>query len=257
MWYNIFNNKTMGCEYVKPFETAEYLVRLLNPADENELRKVQRLRYRYLLAEFDERKNDPEGLDDDGFDAFSDSILVIDKETGEIVGTYRTATEETLKERAFKSEKEFDISALKTAPGGVVEASRAVVHPDCRSGVVIGLLWKALISYAEARDKRYIIGTCSLHGTDPGLYEDCTSVLRRRYLFEDCEIKAVRQAFEYGRSDIPEEEATMPKLLGMYLKFGAKTSQNGFIDYAFNCCDVLTVLDREKIDRRLYRFIMR
>ena len=59
-------------------ETGDYLVRLLDPSDPSELREVQRLRYEYLLKDFDEKKNEAEGLDDDGYDPLTESI----KETG-------------------------------------------------------------------------------------------------------------------------------------------------------------------------------
>ena len=64
-----------------------YTVSLLDHDDKEKLMEVQRLRYTYLLREFDAGKNDPYGLDDDGYDAFSDSIIVSDAETGMIVGT--------------------------------------------------------------------------------------------------------------------------------------------------------------------------
>ena len=84
---------------MKPIETTNYLIRLLDPKDPDELREVQRLRYDFLLREFDEKKAESGGLDDDGYDAYTDSILAIDKRTGRIVGTYRLATARTLKAR--------------------------------------------------------------------------------------------------------------------------------------------------------------
>ncbi len=239
-------------------ETADYLVRLLDLKNEKELNDVRRLRYRFLLKEFNPNMSDGEGLDDDGYDSFSDSILVIEKSSGLIVGTYRVATDATLKGKKFKSENEFDFSSLKSAPGGIVEAGRAVVHGDYRTGVVIGLLWKALFLYAEEHGLRYIIGTCSLHGTDPSVYAGCTSVLNNKYLCRDFDIRAVSNAFEYGkRHGLNEEDIQIPGLLKAYLRFGAKVSQNGFIDYEFNCCDVMIVLDRQIIDQRMLKYFMR
>ena len=240
------------------FETKDYLVRLMDNGSEKELREVQKLRYKYLLQEFDEKKNDEDGLDDDGFDEYSESILVIEKKSGKIVGTYRVATEKTLKGKRFKSEEEFDISALRSDPGGVVEAGRAVVHGDFRNGIVIGLLWKALITYATDRGLRYVIGTCSLHGTDPSPYAKCTSYLNQHFICEKFDVRAVRDAFEYGtEKDVSSDEAQVPGLLKAYLSLGARVSGNGFIDYDFNCCDVMIVLDLQNTDERMLRFVMR
>ena len=235
-------------------ESADYLVRLLDHSNREELREVQRLRYDYLLRDFDEQKSDPDGLDDDGWDAYSDSILAIEKKTGKIVGTYRVATGKTLNGKLYKSEEEFDISALRADPDGIVEAGRAVVHENYRNGIVISLLWKGLLSYAEDRGIRYIFGTCSLHGTDPMLYTNCTSFLNQYKRSDQFDVRAVRNAFEYGTlKDLSMPEADLPGLLKAYLNMGAKVSQNGFIDDEFNSCDVMIIIDRLHMNERYIR----
>ena len=219
---------TKGFLIMEHTVSSGYTLRLLDPDNKEELKEVQRLRYEYLLREFDARKNDAEGIDDDGYDAYADSIVVTENRTGRIVGTYRLTTEKTLCGKPFKSEEEFDISAVRSAPGGIVEAGRAVVHGDFRDGAVISLLWKGLISYAKEHGLRYIIGTCSLHGTDPAVYEDCTSVLRQYYLCRSFDIRAVGEPFEYGtRKDLTPDGADIPGLLKAYLRFGASVSANG------------------------------
>lgn len=235
-------------------ETAEYLVRMLDHGNKDELREVQRLRYEYLLQDFDEKKNDAEGLDDDGYDAFSESLLAIEKKSGRIVGTYRVATDATLKGERFRCEEEFDISGLRKAPGGIVEAGRAVIHRDYRGGVVFSLLWRGVITYARDLGLRYVIGTCSLHGTDPWAFVNCTSYLNEHSLCRSFDVRAVHDAFEYGTvTGLSAAEAGLPGLLKAYLKIGATVSQNGFIDYDFNCCDVMIILDRENMNERFLR----
>lgn len=243
---------------MEPIETKDYLVRLLDHENKEELREVQKLRYEHLLKAFDREKSDLDGLDDDGYDAYSDSILVIDKRTGRIVGTYRVATQQTLKGAPYKSEEEFDISALKSEAGSILEAGRAVVHEDYRSGRVIGLLWKGLITYTRSHHLRYVFGTCSLLGTDPAVYEKCTSFLNQYELSGRFEIRAARNSFEYGRlRDLSMQETDMPGLLKAYLQMGGKVSQNGFIDYEFNSCDVMVVLDCENLNEKFVSFILR
>ena len=242
---------------MEPIETANYLIRLLDPGDPDELREVQRLRYDFLLREFDEKKEDRDGLDDDGYDAYTDSILAIDKRTQRIVGTYRLATAETLKGRPYKTEEEFDISALKNDPDGIVEAGRAVVHGDARNGTVIALLWRGLVTYARDHHLRYIFGTCSLHGTNPTLYADCTSFLRQYHRSDRFDVRALHDSFEYGtREDLSRSDTEIPGLLKAYLMMGAKVSQNGFIDYDFNCCDVMTILDCLNLNERFMKRIL-
>ena len=51
-------------------------------------------------------------------------------------------------------------------------------------------------------------------------------------------------------------EAGMPGLLRAYLKLGSKVSRNGYIDYDFNSCDVMTVMDRLNMNERyVQRFL--
>ena len=235
-------------------ETSDFLIKVLVPADKDELREVQRLRYDYLLRDFDANKNESDGLDDDGYDAFSESILAVEKKTGRIVGTYRVATLKTLQGNRFKCEEEFDLSSLRADPGGIVEAGRAVIHKDYRGGVVFSLLWKGVMTYARDLGLRYIIGTCSLHGTDPEPYTNCTSYLNQYCLCGRFEVRAIHDSFEYGmKQGVTLAEADLPGLLKAYLKIGAKISQNGFIDHDFNCCDVMIILDRQNMNERFLK----
>ncbi len=236
-------------------ETADYLVRLLDRDNVDELREVQKLRYDFLLKDFDETKSDQNGLDDDGWDPYSDSILAVDKNNGRIIGTYRVSTLQTLQGHPFKSEEEFDISPLKDSPYGIAETGRAVVHGKHRTGGVIGLLWRGLFSYMQERDLRYLFGTCSLHGTDPDVHINCTSYLNQFCVSEEFPIRAACNAFEYGTvRDLSMSQAGVPGLLRAYLKIGSKVSQNGYIDYDFKSCDVMTVLDRLSMNGRYVRY---
>ena len=129
-----------------------------------------------------------------------------------------------------------------------------MIHEDYRGGIVFSLLWKGVITYARDLGLRYIIGTCSLHGTDPSPYENCTSYLNQYCLSDRFTVRAVHDSFEFGtKKDLSMAEAGLPGLLKAYLKIGAKISQNGFIDYDFNCCDVMIILDRHSMNERFLR----
>lgn len=240
---------------MKPFESGNFLVRLLDKNNEEELRIVQKLRYDYLLRDFDPSLPE-DGLDDDGFDQYCDSILVIDKENNMIVGTYRVATLKTANGHEFKCEEEFDIDALKADPDGVIETGRAVVHGDYRKGGVISLLWDGLFHYATENHCRYITGTASLHGTDYTVHRKCLSYLYHHSINTHFNIRSKKNSFEYYQ----DEDATMndiPSLLKTYLIMGARVSVNGYIDYEFNSCDVLIITDLQNVNQRMLKFIIR
>ena len=240
---------------MEPFETERYLVRLLDKSNKEELRLVQKLRFDYLLKEFDPSLPE-EGLDDDGFDEYCDSILVIDKTNGMIAGTYRVATLKTMNGHEFKCEEEFDIEPIKNDPDGMVETGRAVVHGDYRNGAVISLLWEGLFAYATQNHCRFVIGTASLHGTDYTVHRKCLSYLKAHYLDTRFNIRSKKNSYEY----FDDTDATMndiPSLLKTYLLMGARVSANGYIDYDFNSCDVLIITDITTVNKRFLQFIVK
>ena len=240
---------------MKEFEAGNYLVRLLDKSNKEEVRLTQKLRYDYLLKEFDPSLPE-DGLDDDGFDDYCDSILVIDKTNNKIVGTYRVATLKTMQGHEFKCEEEFDIDEIKKSPDGMVETGRAVVHGDYRNGAVISLLWDGLFHYATENNCKYVIGTASLHGTDYTVHRKCLSYLYHHYLDTDFNVRSKKNSFEYFK----DEDASMndiPSLLKTYLIMGARVSLNGYIDYDFNSCDVLIVVNMDRLNKRMLQFIVK
>ena len=242
---------------MEPFENDLFILRLLDKNNPDELRETQKLRYDFLVRGFDPSL--PEGgIDDDGFDEYTDSLIVVEKITGKIVGTYRLATAKSMKGRPFKAEEEFDLTSLKADPDGIVELGRAVVHPECKDPRVIGMLWKGLFDYAKSEHVRYFIGTCSLHGTDPSVYDKCWGYLREHVLNKKFNIRAAKNAFEYPVIDgLSMNEAEIPSLLKSYLLIGGTVSLNGYIDSVFNSTDVLVIADTWNLDERRMRFFLR
>ena len=49
----------------------------------------------------------------------------------------------------------------------------------------------------------------------------------------------------------------IPNLLRMYLNLGHKVSAEGSIDYKFNSCDVLIIMDSKEINMRYFERLMR
>lgn len=238
---------------MKEFIADKFLVKLMDHNNLEEVKKVQTLRYKHLLRDYNPSLP-LDGLDDDGYDDYSDSILVIDTQTNEICGTYRVASLKTTKGHKFLTDDEYDIEELKRSGFDFVELGRAVVHPDYRSGYVIQILFLAVYRYMLEHDCKYCLGLCSFHGNDPTIYKNALTYLKRNYLFTDYTIKAVSNTFELdlveGELDREKVNNELPGLLKMYLKFGNKVAYNGSIDYSFNSCDVLVIVDIKDIDIR-------
>ena len=237
---------------MRDFIVDKFYVRLMDHNNLEEVKRVQKLRYDHLLKEYNPTLPS-EGLDDDGYDDYSDTIMVIDSTNGVISGGYRVATLKTLKGKKFLTEEEYDIKALRECGSDILELGRAVVHPDYRSGFVIQVLFLAIYRYMIEHNCKYSFGLCSFHGNDPSLYSNGFKYLKKYHSFTDYEIKAVSNAFEFGDvSELDEALAKeeLPGLLRMYLSFGNKVSFNGSIDFSFNSCDVLLIVKDTEINKR-------
>ena len=108
--------------------------------------------------------------DEDEFDQTCHHLIVVEKETNNVVGTYRLRTGEMANiAHGFYTETEFDFSLL---PAEVVEQAveigRACIDRNHRNARVLFLLWKGLALYLTRMKKRYMFGCCSL------MSQDCT-----------------------------------------------------------------------------------
>ncbi|MBO4666698.1 MAG: GNAT family N-acetyltransferase [Bacilli bacterium] len=246
---------------MKDFVVNNYLIRLMHHGDLDEVKRVQSLRYQFLLREYNPSLPE-EGLDIDGYDDVSNSILVIDQNNNEIAGTYRVATMETIKGGRFLTEDEYNIDDLKKDSDGFVELGRAVVHPSYRNPLVIQLLFLGIYHYAIEHNCRYFIGLCSFHGHTPSDYAHGFSLLKRDYLCTKFNFKACANGFALDflkddEIDVAKAKKEIPNLLRMYLNLGHRVSGEGSIDYKFNSCDVLIIMDSKEINMRYFERLMK
>ncbi|MBQ7275852.1 MAG: GNAT family N-acetyltransferase [Bacilli bacterium] len=240
------------------FNYKNYHIRMLDKNNKQELIEVQKLRYDYLLKEFNNELPE-DGLDDDGYDKYCESIIIIDKEKGKIVGTYRLATLKTIGDAKFKTEGEFNCDAIRNCGKDSIELGRAVVHADYRNGIIIQLLWAAIFEYAYENDCKYLFGTCSFHGVDPSKYGNLLCYLKKNYL-TDLDIYATHNVYEFDYLDEYDEAKVKEEIAGViksYLSFDCKFARNGYIDYEFNSCDVLTVVDMDNCNQRILQRMKR
>ena len=245
---------------MKEFNVEKFKIRLMDKENKDEIRKVQELRYKYLLKDYNPNLEEG-GIDDDGYDEYSDSILVIDTEKGIIAGTYRVATLDTIKDQKFLTEDEYDIKELRDSKERFLELGRAVVHVDYRNGFVIQLLLLAIYHYATEHNCKYYLGLCSFHGVNPEAYSHGFSLLARDYSFKKYKITAIGDAFDLhfvdeDKIDMLRAKQELPALLRMYLRLGHRVCIGGSIDHKFNSCDVLIVLDADEINIKYFNRMM-
>ena len=239
------------------FSRGDFLVKTVR--SNRDLRQVQSLRYDVFHREYKQKKF-PFGLDLDRFDAWSDHLVIMDKRTGCFVGTYRLL----LEGRApyFYSETEFDMSPLKALAGKKLELSRACIHKDYRSGVIIGLLWRGLVQYVQASGADYLFGMSSFKSTDPAeiarVYRQlCAEGSVDQSLpclpLGDYQVPGFHELLEAPLNPEASGADLVPPLLKSYLRAGAKVIGVPALDEDFRCADFLTLLDMRNLGKAYER----
>jgi putative hemolysin len=200
----------------------------------------------------------PQGFDMDEFDLACDHLVIIDKKTKKIVGTYRLMASSYSQQ--FYSSKEFDISGLLALPGHKLELGRACIHKDYRNGLVISLLWRGIHQYAQAVGAQRLFGCSSIHTTD--LYataQVCAYFRVHGYAIQELDLQPqpgyqipefasfVTRYENLDRVALELARRTIPPLLLSYIKSGARVGPEPALDKAFRCVDFMTILETDRL----------
>lgn len=131
---------------------------------------AQRLRYQIFVDELGARAHASSGrLDADLFDSYCDHLIVRDRDTGQVVGTYRLLPGlRAASLGTFYADQEFDLARLQHLRSRMVELGRACIHPAYRTGAVIMHLWAGIARYMRAHNYDFLIGCASIGMGDGG-----------------------------------------------------------------------------------------
>jgi len=232
-------------------ESGSYSVRL---AEDTEDRAAAfRLRFLVFNLELNEGLESAyaDGYDIDRYDSVCDHLIVEDRLTGKVVGTYRLQMGTVAgKHFGYYSEQEFDFTPFEGMRAEIVELGRACIHRDHRSSEVLYLLWRAIARYVLARNGRYMMGCCSLPSLD---LEFGQAVYRslQNYMVEPSVMTRPTPAHVLPACRASGEQARPPKLLRAYLTLGAKICSEPAIDREFKTIDFLTLLDLQTLHPRM------
>lgn len=240
---------------------------IVKTADSNEeLRAALRLRHDVFLEEMLNKKK-KSGIDVDRFDKYCDHLLIIDKRSNMVIGTYRLQS--SLHTKRWYTATEFNIRhILKTLPGNKLELGRACVHPEHRNGITIALLWAGIHAYMTASQTVYLFGCSSIKTTNSDEIKDIYNYLNTgghlthehrvrpkgrfkvpgfaRYSRKNCNLA-------YSLEDLAMHKDKIPALLNSYLKAGAKICGVPALDKSFRCIDFLTLLKVHDIGDAYHR----
>jgi putative hemolysin len=242
-------------------EVGRYRLRLAESLEDREA--VCRLRFKVFNIELGEglESSYSTGLDTDPFDLFCEHLLVEEKLTRRVVGTYRMQSGATAgRNLGYYSEQEFDFAPYEPLREGVLELGRASIDREHRTPEVLTLLWRGIAQYASDMGLRYLIGCSSLTSKNPAegwqMYGQLTHY-RVAPEFATAPTAAYASPIEQeGRPAQPlpdqqepmeQSEVKVPKLLKTYLAIGARICAPPAWDREFGTIDFLTLLDLRKM----------
>jgi putative hemolysin len=232
-------------------ETGAYVVRLALTETERAL--AYRLRFVVFNLEMNEGLESAyaDGYDKDHFDDVCDHMIVQERTTGAIVGTYRMQMGDVAGQYfGYYSEQEFCFAPYEAMRAQIVELGRACIHREHRSSEVLHLLWRGIARYALVNGGRYMMGCCSLTSQDVAMGHAVYESLRN-CMVEPSLLTKATPAFALPAAAAMVEDARAPKLLRAYLTIGAKICSEPAIDRDFKTIDFLTLLDLQTLHPRV------
>jgi putative hemolysin len=247
-------------ENLPPDEIAEgrYIARFAHTPEE--IDAALRLRFEVFNLELNEGLESSylTERDEDEFDQTCHHLIVVEKDTDNLVGTYRLRTGQMARlAHGFYTETEFDLSLLPPeVVEQAVEIGRACIDRNHRNMRVLFLLWKGLAMYLSHTRKRYMFGCCSLTS------QDCTEgkralrqFKRDGHLHPTLQVKPrpdyACQSTDY-HSPETEEELELPRLFGTYLRIGAKICGEPVIDRQFKTIDFFVIFDAKEMPEKYH-----
>jgi putative hemolysin len=242
-------------------EDKHYIIKLAQT--EEEIDAALKLRFDVFNLELNEglETSFATQRDKDKFDSQCDHLLIIEKATETIIGTYRMQTYNMAKKgHGFYSNGEFCLDMLpKKIITRSVELGRACIHKDYRNTKVLFLLWRGLANYIYFSKKRYLFGCCSLTSQDA--IEGLTllqQLINDKHVHPKLKLDA-QNGFELpdiSTLQPPLKTVEMPPLLGMYLRYGAKVIGSPAIDREFKTIDYLVLLDVHQFGADMFKLFL-
>ncbi len=222
--------------------------------DRDDIVRAQRLRYQVFAEELGAVLDATQGIDRDVFDAFCEHLIVRERATGEVVGTYRLLLPEQAAELGgLYSDGEFVLDRLDSLRPQLVELGRSCVRADHRSGAVIMLLWSGLGALLAGTPLRYLIGCVSVSIRDGGDFAaSLYHRLARTHAAEEPLRVWPRRRLELERLDHGLDVVPPPLFKG-YLRAGARLLGEPHVDGQFACADFPVMLDLAALQSRYRR----
>ncbi len=243
-------SKKISPHYYFYIEKSNFIIKIADK--ENEILEAQRLRkkvFSQVASSFNQ--ND---IDADDYDLNADHLIVIDKTTQNIVGTYRFLLSD--KVTKHYSSREFDLTEFLKLPGRKMELGRASVDPSARAGVIITLLWRGIAEYLKITKSEYMFGCSSMWDlTSEDILSVC-EVLIRKDLVSNVYVKPLeshKPKFNLKASSSPEVDEEIiydliPTLVKTYIHVGSKFTLPPAYDSKLGTYEFFGYVETKNID---------
>lgn len=226
-------------------ETKHYILKFA--FSQEDLKSIFQLRFKVFKLKTETEQN-KSYLEFDEFDEYCDHLMLIDKQTGQTIGTYRLQTNSmAVKGLGFYSSKIFNLSSL---PNNIlekgVEIGRACILDKHRNTRAFFLLFKGLATYLLHHRKQYFFGCSSIFTDNYSLAIPIYDYFKDEQMIHPDLLCQPTNQYQVKLS-IPQNivfnSQVIPSLLKLYLKMGAKICSFPAIDQEFKTIDFLTLLN--------------
>jgi L-ornithine Nalpha-acyltransferase len=218
-----------------------------------DIRAAQKLRFEVFNLEMQKglQASYARGLDVDDFDPICDHLIVRERKSGRVVGTYRLLLGSTARKHfGFYSEHEFNLDNIKRLDGELLELGRSCAHKDYRDRALIHLMWQSIAEYVKNHRVRYLFGCASFPTADPLEVSGSIALVKEKYYAsEKFRVEPLPELRIEGLDENPSIGdadalfASLPSLIKGYLRVGAKLCGPPALDRQFGTTDLFLLLD--------------
>ncbi len=259
--------KTLTKKLIEPpilMEVGQFIIKLAENKDEIE--KAQRLRYKVFNIEQGKGLESAKscGIDFDEFDEYCLHLIVLEKNTGEAIGTYRVHLGSVASSAiGFYSSREYDIAGIEKIADKCMELGRSCVSSEFRTGTVVGLLWGGIAELLNRAKLKLMLGCVSLEEKNPA----AAWALYRQFKTKNCisDVLKAKPKKQFTLDMPPEDEiqkllhspkqlnSFIPPLFKGYLRIGCKICGEPAYDREFGTVDFLILVNKDEVPKRYMR----
>lgn len=231
---------------MQPLFKGHYRARLAETPED--LRMSQRLRWLCFMARTGQQ-DDGTRVESDELDTECGHMLIEDTASGQLVCSFRflPLTDGSQIRRSY-SARYYDLDALCSFDGPMVEMGRFCIHPDRQDPDIVRIAWAALTRFVDETGVEMLFGCSSFIGCEPETHADAFAMLKERHLAPRRWLPRVKapKVFRFARAlrlrqpDPKRAMAAMPPLLRSYLAMGGWVSDHAVVDPVLRTMHVFT-----------------